>query len=280
MRRLAAMPRKLVTFSGSTRRASDAPPVFVVGCPRSGTTLMRQILDSHSRIACPGETWFLIGMLEQLRNPFFVKGLETLNIERDEARRNIRAMALHYYEGYLYRSGKARWADKTPLYVQYCPEILEVFGDVRFVYLLRHGMDVVQSIQERTWFQLIPGADDPDPLRRLEAAARTWMRATDAYDAFQNTHPSLCHTVRFEELTQRPEATMRGVLEFLGEPWEPGILEYQAYPHSGGGDAKTPRHDRIRPNSGKYMSWPPEHQEAIRSLLHGHLERHGYAPAG
>jgi hypothetical protein len=279
-RRLAAMPRKAVTFPSSRHRKSDGPPIFIVGCPRSGTTLMRQILDSHSRIACPGETWFLIGMLEQLRNRFFISGLESLHVDRDEAVRNIRSLALHYYESFLYRSGKARWADKTPLYVTYCAELLEVFGDVRFVYLLRHGMDVVQSMQERSWLGLIPGGDDPDPTRRLEAAARQWMVVTDTFDRFSQQHPSLCHTVRFEELTTEPERIVRGVLDFLGEPWEAGILNYQAYPHSGGGDVKTPQHDGIRPNSGRYLAWPREQQESIRTLLSGHLRRYGYTEAG
>jgi len=279
-RRIAAMPRKAVTFPFTERRTSDRPPVFIVGCPRSGTTLLRQILDSHSRIACPGETWFLIGLLEQLRNPFFVSGLRSLNVEREEAVQNIRAYTLHYYETFLHRVGKARWADKTPLYVNYCKEILEVFGDVRFVHLLRHGMDVVQSMQERPWFDLIPGGSDPDPLKRLEAAARVWMQTTDGFAAFEKAHPGLCHTVRFEELTARPEPVVRRVLEFLEEPWEPAILNYQAFPHSGSGDPKTPRHDAIRPNSARYSSWPPEHQLAIRTMLEAHLHRNGYSVPG
>jgi hypothetical protein len=72
---------------------------------------------------------------------------------------------------------------------------------------------------------------------------------------------------------------VRRVLEFLDEPWEPGILNYQAFPHSGGGDPKTPKHDGIRVNSDRYASWPAEHQQAIRGMLDDHLRRYGYSAA-
>jgi hypothetical protein len=85
-------------------------------------------------------------------------------------------------------------------------------------------MDVVQSMQERPWFELFPGGSDPDPLKRLQAAG-------------------------------------------------------QAFPHSGGGDPKTPKHDRIRVNSDRYASWPAEHKQAIRGLLDDHLRKYGYSAA-
>ena len=278
IRRLAALPRSAVVYSSDGRRPSGGPPIFIVGCMRSGTTLMRQVLDSHSRIACPGETWFLIGLLEQLRNGFFVKGLEALGVYREEAVANIRAFVLNYFERFLYREGKARWADKTPGYVEFCPEILEVLGDVRFVFLLRHGMDVANSMQDRPWFGLIEPEGPPDPVRRLEAAARWWIKANDSFEAFRSKHPSLCHVVRYEDLTTKPEPVIRGVLEFLGEPWEPAILNYQAFPHSGGGDHDTATRDRIAPNSGNYRTWPAEHQRVIGELLAPHLKRYGYTP--
>lgn len=279
VKRLAALPRQALVYPANGRRASAAPPVFIVGCPRSGTTLMRQILDSHSRIACPGETWFLIGLLEQLRNPFFVRGLEGMGVFRREAVANIRAFALNYYERFLFRSDKARWADKTPGYVEYCPEIYEVFGpDVRFVYMLRHGMDVANSMQDRSWLGLLaPGLEKPtDALAKLEVGARTWIRMTDSFETFRRQHPAVCHTVRFEDLTSDPETAVRGVLAFLGEPWEPSVLDYRAFPHSGNGDPKTEARDEIVANSGKYRAWPDTHQTAIRELLAVHLEKHGY----
>jgi len=294
-RRVAAMPRRSLLYSSTRRRRSNGPPIFVVGCPRSGTTLMRQILDSHSRIACPGETWFLCGLYEQLRNPHFAAGLERLGVSRDEVVANLRELTLHYFEAYLYRTGKVRWADKTPGYADYCPEILEVLGpDVRFVYMLRHGLDVVNSMEglvarvpqvngvnsretfwDRVWMGQRPG--ETDRLGMLRAAARLWIRSTESFRAFQAAHPAICHEVRFEELTADPERVVRGVVEFLGEPWEPGMMDYQSFPHYGLGDYKTPGHRTIRKNSKNYTAWPEDQRRAISELLAVHLHRSGYA---
>jgi hypothetical protein len=279
LKRVMALRRTTLAYASNERTVSDTPPVFIVGCPRSGTTLMRQILDSHPRIACPGETWFLIGLLEQLRNPFFVRGLNGLGVERAEAVGNIRAFALNYYERFLFRSGKKRWADKTPGYVDYCPEICEVFhANVRFVYLLRHGMDVANSMRDRDWVGLLaPGLDASDPLARLEVGARTWIRMTESFERFRQTHPELCHTVRFEELTERPEPIIQGVLRFLGEPWDPAVLRYREFPHSGNGDPKTAARESIAPNSRNYAAWPAEYQRKVHGILADALKQRGYS---
>jgi hypothetical protein len=275
-RRLRRLPRRLATYPGTRRRRSDGPPIFIVGCPRSGTTLMRQILDSHSRIACPGETFFLSGLFEQLRNDLCVEGFERLGVSRRDVAAMVRETILHYFEAYLYRSGKARWADKTPLYAVYCREIVESLGpDVRFIYMLRHGLDVVNSMQDRWWMNMIaPGVTDP--LERLKAAAQVWIRVTESFDAFSAAYPALCHTVRFEDLTAQPERFARRAIDFLGEPWEPEILEYRSFPHAGSGDNKTPTHRSIRQNSNKYASWPEEHRRPLQHMIAEHLERQGY----
>lgn len=276
-RSLATLPRRAATYGSSRRRVSDGPPIFIVGCQRSGTTLMRQILDSHSRIACPGETFFLVGLLDQIRSEFCRHGFERLGASREEVALIARETILHYFETYLHRTGKARWADKTPVYAIFGPEIVEILGqNVRFIYMLRHGLDVVNSMQDRAWMDLIaPGVTDP--LERLKAAARVWIRITESFDAFRMTHPELCLTVRFEDFTAHPEPTMRRVVEFLGEPWEPTMLDYRAFPHSGSGDNKTSKHASIRQNSNKFTSWPEEHRRVIGELLAPHLERQGYA---
>jgi hypothetical protein len=141
--------------------------------------------------------------------------------------------------------------------------------------MLRHGLDVVNSMQDRWWMRLIaPGVTDP--LERLKAAAQVWIQVTESFDAFSAAHPGLCHTVRFEDLTQDPERFCKSVVDFLGERWEPEMLEYQSFPHAGSGDNKTPSHRSIRRNSNKYAGWPEEHRRVVHDLLAPHLERQGY----
>jgi hypothetical protein len=115
-----------------------------------------------------------------------------------------------------------------------------------------------------------------DRVGRLKFAARMWIRHNETFHEFMARHPSICHIVRYEDLTERAEPTVRRVLEFLGEPWEPGVLDYAAFPHSGLGDPEIAKFDRIRPNSGNYRSWTQEEQDAVRTILAGHLQRYAY----
>jgi len=275
-RQLAALPRATITYSSATRRASDGPPIFVIGSTRSGTTLLRKILNAHSRIACPGESWFLYTLLQQVNNPHVAKGLLSLDVHRDEVMKNIREYALHTFEGYLQRSGKARWADKTPHYTLIGEEIVELFGEVRFLHCLRHGMDVANSMKD-WWWVIDRVGEDADEATRIEEAARQWVKFTECADALAEKHPSLVHTVRYEELLRDPEGVMRAALSFVGEAWEPEMIDYQAFPQRGFGDPKSGDHGGIDPtNVKKYLAWPADVRDRVQRILGHQLERYGY----
>src|SRR5579875_3741254 len=93
---------------------SDITPIFIVGCPRSGTTLLRRMIDSHPHLSCGPETGFLHDL----------ERAERLNWERlvrfGVGRREWRARAAEYFAWphvqYMEAHGKRRWADKTPSY--------------------------------------------------------------------------------------------------------------------------------------------------------------------
>jgi hypothetical protein len=273
-----ASARRWAQFGSNARRRSDAPPVFILGVQRSGTSLAAAILNSHSRIVVPGETHFLTGILSQLRKDACLSGIERIGVSREEVAAGARSLMLHYYERYLHRVGKARWGEKTPNYTELAPQIHEVLGsEVRFVYMLRHGMDVVHSFQSMPWFSERPDIQKLQPVDRLRYAARVWRRVNVDAHAFVSRHPELCHVIRFEDLTSRPEATVRALLAFLGEPWEPGVLDYRTFPQTGNRDPKLLTHSTIGPNSRNYSRWPVDHQQAVYALLAPELERCGYA---
>lgn len=276
-RRLLATPRRTVTFNANRRRCSDGPPIFIVGCPRSGTTLVRKILNGHSRIACPGETSFLCGMLDQLQSPRYVRGLETIDVYRDEVAANIRSLALHYFEGYLYRVGKARWADKTPGYTRYMPELYEVLGpEICFVHVLRHGMDCAWSIFHCPWFLAYATEHELTDRQKIRAAGRMWLGYNAIADAFIAQHPEICHRVRYETLTESPERVVRDITDFLGERFEPAMLDYQSWPHTGSGDPKTHAYTGIVPTPHRYPQMPQPLEEVLYEQLADRLEQYGY----
>jgi protein-tyrosine sulfotransferase len=256
-----------------------APPIFVVGCHRSGTSLLRRILDSHPRIACPPESKFLLPLTDLLRDGASMRGLSSMGYERDDVVRAVAAFASRFFEGYAAASGKARWADKTPNYVERLPELWELFGPrARFVIIVRNGLDVV--------FSLVDGGREYPAIHGYVAeaagdvrigAARFWRDQNRRIDAFRLEHADACHLVRYEELTSDPERVLRPMFGFLDEPWEPAVMDYQRFPHhTGFEDPDVRKRRRIEPNSGRFLAWPPEVRRRVTEACEPMLSLLGY----
>ncbi len=154
------------------RRAANvvsgpAPPPapFVVGVPRSGTTLLRLMLDAHSELAIPPETHFipkLIKLCEKGSGDMRENALELITNHRrwpdfeisaeDLAERLDRASKLDatavvrsFYETYAAAQGKTRWGEKTPQYLRMMGRIARTLPEARFVHIVRDGRDVALS---------------------------------------------------------------------------------------------------------------------------------------
>lgn len=164
------------------------PPVFVVGCGHSGTTLMLAMLDRHSQLAAiPFES--SIGERRAPEVDWFVR------------RFNRRAEA----------AGAVRWVEKTPRHVYRIGRVLTRFPDAQFVMMLRDGRDVACSIEARTG--------------DFAAGARRWLDDNAAAESwFQHSSVQL---VKYEDLVAQPEAALRGVTQFLGLPFETRLLEHE-----------------------------------------------------
>src|SRR5262252_1520247 len=137
-------------------------PIFVIGCHRSGTTLTRYILDTHSSIACPPESKYLSALVPLLRTPRAMAGINGLGANRAEIRRHFRDFARSFLDDYAARKGKRRWADKTPNYYRIV-ELLDNLFEQRllYVFVVRHPLDVIPSLQFFLEDELLDGADEP-----------------------------------------------------------------------------------------------------------------------
>jgi hypothetical protein len=202
----------------ATPVASDAP-IFVIGCGRSGTTLLRMILDSHPRISCGEETKFLIDLQSIVTRYWGL--LSTYGLERAFWIDHIRRLYLDFQGAYLERRGKARWADKTPTYTPHLPFIDELFPTAQYVHLLRDGHDVVASHRERWGWRA--GA------RAANSIWVSYVRAARAFGA--RLPPGRFHELRYEDLVTTPEPTARALFAFLCEDWDPAVLQYQEQAH-------------------------------------------------
>jgi hypothetical protein len=258
-RKLATLRDRRAPRLSVVREATEGrPPIFIIGCQRSGTSLLRRIVDAHPAIACPPESKFLMPLTDVLRDEQSLRGLDSMGFDRVEVVAALREMASAFFAGYARARGKPRWADKTPNYVDCLSELAELFGDARFLLIVRDGLDVAFSLSEgRYRFPALErhiaeaGGDAP------VAAGRFWAEQNDKIERFRAANPASCLRVRYEELTSEPEVTLRQVFEFVGEDWSPSVLAFNESPHDAGLEDPTVRwRDAIEPNSGRWRAWP------------------------
>src|SRR3972149_1003052 len=131
MARLAAAGRR----TGRMSSGAAGPPIFVIGSPRSGTTLVRLILDSHPRISCGEETHFLRD-LESIVGRHWPL-ISTYGFDQEWWLRRIAGLYEGFQAAVLARSGKARWAEKGPTYTLHLDFIERLFPDPVYVHLVR-----------------------------------------------------------------------------------------------------------------------------------------------
>jgi hypothetical protein len=219
---------------------STTRPVFVIGCPRSGTTLLTLMLSSHSRIAIPPETRFLLEVFRQRRTfgdltvrrnrrrlgraLVRVKGTKFrhLRLDRRQVRRAVVASPPTMgsaigavYREYARSQGKARWGDKRPTYFRHVDVLRELWPDAQFVHLVRDGRDCVASLKQMRWWR-----------HGTHGAAATWVHSVDcARRAARRLPPDAFHEVRYEDLVADPRGELERLCAFLGEDFEEGMLE-------------------------------------------------------
>jgi hypothetical protein len=198
--------------------------IIVGGCPRSGTTLFRRILDRHPGICCGPEMNVIIPGRFQLG---------PLSARSEIAERDLRAMLRssrsqaefvdRFADRYRAIRGKARWAEKTPLNVLHFGWVLERFPEARLIHLIRDGRDVVCSLAEHPDWRWVDGGwvKELHP-RPVEAYARTWVRDTGA--GMRHRGEARYLEVRYEDLVARPRETLRTVFAFIGEPFDEDVL--------------------------------------------------------
>lgn len=241
-------------LGGRGTAGADAPPAMpiIVGSPRSGTTLLRFMLDSHPEVAIPPETGFLVlgeqlvGAGDALRERFAdavtayppsAPAWPDFGIPAESFRRQLAGLQPFsvadgfrlFYRLYAGRFGKPYYGDKTPTYCRHLWAIERLLPEARFIHLVRDGRDVAVSLRPR-WFS--PGPD-------IVTQARYWR---DNVAAAREQGPGCRHylELRYEDLLRAPEAALRRVCGFLGLSYHPAMLRYHE---------RTP--ERLREHGGR-----------------------------
>lgn len=255
-RPFAAWWRRLTSGRG------PQPMPVIVGAPRSGTTLLRLMLDAHPALAIPPETGFfmldlnLAGSSERDRREFFeaivgfpadAPAWQDFHIPKEQfwsrlsriepftASEGYRA----FYRLYAERFGKSRWGDKAPLHSFYMDRIEQALPEAHFIHLIRDGRDVCLSLRPM-WFS--PGWD-------VETQARHWCHfVTSARRHGARRRRYL--EVRYEDLVTQPEAVLRGVCAFVELPYAGAMLDY----HRGAPERLREHEARVRPDGSVVVS--------------------------
>jgi hypothetical protein len=219
------------------RRAASGPPAapFVVGATRSGTTLLRLMLDAHPGIAIPSETHFIPELVAAREKHAASREqmLELLTSHRrwgdftiepgELAERWARTEPLTgpdavraFFRLYAEKQGKpdARWGDKTPGYVKSMREIQGYLPEARFIHLIRDGRDVALSVLKQNWGP-----------QSIEAAAEKWRSRVNRGRS-QAPYLGFYLEVRFEDLVLDTERELRRICDFIELDFDEAMLGY------------------------------------------------------
>ncbi len=226
---------RIIRARGRLRAKGQTPPPapFVCGVTRSGTTLLRLMLDTHPDVAIPGETHWVPRLIKRMeRAPLtadeaadFVtehKRWGDFHLDAGQLRERFRALKpftagdaiREFYGLYAEREGKTRYGDKTPGYMREMLRLQRVLPETHFIHILRDGRDVALSVLKLNW-----GPSNPTE------AAQLW---TERIQKARQQAPKVNHylEIRFEDLVIDTEGTLRRVCEFIDLDFDAGMLDY------------------------------------------------------
>jgi hypothetical protein len=273
--------------------ATEQPPFFVVGVDRSGTTMLRLVLD-RGDVAIPPESMFLAdfagvrragGLEDPAAAAAFVArvwahprvrawGLEgpppqvPLGLTHEQA---YRFAVESPFRAYAAEHVKPRWADKTPAYLASLEELDVVWPEARFVVLVRDGRDVALSL-----------LDVPFGPNNVWAAARFWAHGIRLGEEAEGRFPDRVLTVRYEDLVERPAEEARRICSFLGLGFDEDMLAIERTDPSRVDKDQaawfTSLWDGINASAvGKWKREMSDRDKAVFAALAGpELERMGY----
>jgi hypothetical protein len=222
------------------------PYVFLVGCPRSGTTLLGRIADAHPELAVIHETRWIPrcfenregltmngfvapSLAERLRE---VRVLEPLGIAESEMEKLIRdhdgahfsTFVTALFDRYGERRGKRRVGDKSPGYVRYLPTLHGLWPHAKFVHVIRDGRDVCLSVLDWRKGATRFSTFDDDPVTTTGVWWEWYVQL--GREGGSQLGPDLYHEIRYESLVAEPERECARLCEFLGIPYDAAMLRF------------------------------------------------------
>lgn len=206
---------------------SNKFPIFIGGEGRSGTTLMRAMLNSHPRIFCGPETHFFIDQkfidFHNILLKNYANQISEYNENvHEEVNQMFRGMINDFFTKHMKKNKKKRWADKTPYNIKHIDFLLEVFeGNMKFIHMIRDGRDVAASLLTMPW--------GPPT---IEGAAHSWNTIIE--NSRKHLGKKYFIEIKYEDLINNEVKVLKGVCKFLKEDYDKRMLDYYKEEDLGG----------------------------------------------
>ena len=249
-------------------------PVFLVAFPRSGTTLLDQILDSHPALQVLEERPLLTPLIKRIEGlkSGYPGGLQELSATDIE---ELRAIYFAELEKFLKRKPDTTIVDKMPLNIVEIRLIHRLFPNARIILALRHPYDVCLS----NFMQHFDLNDAMANFLTLEGAAKLYHEVFSLWEKYVEVLPLKVHMVKYEALVADFETQVRAVLEFLGLPWDESVRNY-FYHAKERNQIDTPSYQQVTEPiyQRACLRWKryKKQIDSVRNILRPHAERLGY----
>jgi sulfotransferase family protein len=246
-----------------------------MGAMGTGSTLLRLMLDSHEQIAIPRETGFMRAFNANKFIPFKWSGrgwYKRLGWSDEEWDEHLGAFYDTAFRRLLEKEGKTRWGDKTPYHTWHIDDMARVFPDAQFVGMVRHPGGCVASNVTR-W----DGEKNPVFAYSLPRAAYHYLKYHTEIARQASRYSDRFTVVRYEDLVLQPEALMRELLDWLGEPWSDQVLDHHNVQPSRGGKLQVEGRVRVDDpiDVQRISKWTGTINEAGRRKLKRRIGRIG-----
>jgi len=198
-------------------------PIFILGLPRTGTTLVERIVSSHSDVFAAGELQnFAIELIKMAQEQFVGESFNRQQLIEKSVHLDYHELGQRYLDGTRPRTGKqAHFIDKLPLNYLYTGLIHRSLPRAKIIHLTRHPMDACYAIYKTLFQQVYPFSYDLDDIGRYYVAYRKlmthWQRVVQGN--FLN--------VSYEGLVENQEDVSREIIKFCGLGWEDACLDFE-----------------------------------------------------
>jgi protein-tyrosine sulfotransferase len=223
-------------------------PIFILSCVRSGSTMLRCIVDTHPNLCSPGHLG-LGPLCAQLYSTAYyslgqLPGMET-EAKRDQlAIEEVRRVVTDLMGRYAQGKGKKNWCEKSTVNIDYLDVLTKVFPEAKYICLYRNCLDVAYSCIKFSplgYMLELVSYVQKRPDNFVAAMIDNWLEKSSKLLAFEQAHADQCIRINYESLVQQPEHVLAKLFDFLGEPWDEHLIDsIFKVPHDlGEGDVKV-----------------------------------------